>query len=301
MLDTSKLFEGKEYRQFREYESIFVAIKTFLISEGETCELFVSTHFYFVPCFVKELQKFLGVNTHVVPINSIANNKDMMEYYDHHAIKTVFANGFRECAISKIDTTKRVRQVVDKIPIPKDIDISFITNVNDYIDHLEGILSMEDFCELVMGDNIYQQIVVGGKGYFNFSPFGSLRYYDELKPKIYGFEIFRDTTLEAIPKSENSYVMSTLSGDISFNNRYQTWINTEKGGLFPIKCLRNNKEKRRVLMIPDSIVEENEIQINDMRFGKFFVDMECDFLGNLHLCIESLSGNTFYQILQFAL
>lgn len=301
ILDTSRLFEEKEYCLFYEYEPIFNAIKRFLISDGDTCELFVSSHFYFVPCFVLELQKFLGGNVHAIPINSVANNKNMMEYYDNHAIKSEFDNGFCKCTISKIDTTKRVKQVVDKIPIQKDTDISFITNVNDYIDHLESLLSIGDFCELVMGDNLYQKIVVGGKGYFNFSPFGSLRYYEELKPRIYGFEFFRDTSLEAIPNSDYSYVMSTLSGDISFNNRYQTWINTEKKGLFPIKCLRNNKEKWRTLMISDSIMEENEIQINDMRFGKFYVDMECDFLGNLHLCIESLSGKTFYQILQFAL
>ena len=295
------MFEEKDYRQFCEYESIFEAIKTFLISEKETCELFVSTHFYFVPCFVHKLQDFLGGSTQVIPINSIANNKNMMEYYDHHAVRTVFDGGFGKCTISKIDTIKRTRKVIDRLPIPKDIDISFISNINDYIDHLEAILSMGDFCELVMGDNLYQQIVVGEKGYFNFSPFGSLRFYDELKPRIYGFEYLRDTKLKPTSNSDYSYIMSTFSGDLSFSNRYQIWINTEKGGLFPIKCLRNKKEEQRALVISDSIMEENEIQIDDMCFGKFYVDMECDFLGNIHLSIESLSGKTYYQILQFAL
>ena len=300
MLDTSKLFEPSEYRLWNEYRPVFDAIKKFLYGKG-ICELFVSTHFYFIPCFVKELQSYIGENIHVIPISIVANNQNMAEHYSGHTVKTIFDNGFRGCTIFDNDVIQRVGQVVDRIPISKEIDISFITNINDYIDHLEVKLPFEEFCQLVVGDNMYKEIIAGEEGCLNFSPFGSLRYYDKIIPSVQGFDIFLAATSKNVTNEEYDYVMSTLSGDIPFKNKYQTWINTEKGGSFPIKHLHNNSEKQRALMIPDSLIEEDEIRINDMRFGKFYIDMECDFLGNLHLSIESLSGKTFYQILQFAL
>lgn len=301
ILDTLSLFEEKEYRLREEYEPIFDAMRTFLPLGSGICELFVSTHYYFVPCFVREMQKSLGRNIRTIPICIIANNTNLMEYYDYHTIKTVFDNDNYECTISKSDTAERTRQVVDKLPIYKEIGISCITNLNNYIDRLEVQLSSGDFSKLILGDISYKEIVVGEKGFLNFSPFGSLRYYDELMPRVHGLDIFLDATSRNVTNEEYDYVMSTLSGDIPFKNKYQTWINTEKGGSFPIKRLYNNNEKQRALMIPDSLIEEDEIRINDMCFGKFYIDMECDFLGNLHLSIESLSGKTFYQILQFAL
>ncbi len=300
MLDTSKLFELSEYRLWNEYRPAFDAIKKFLHGKG-ICELFVSTHFYFIPCFVKELQLYIGENIHVIPISIVANNQNMAEYYCGYTVKTIFDNGFRYCTIFDNDIIQRMGQIVDRIPIPKEIDISFIANINDYINHLESHLSFEEFCQLIIGDNTYKEIVAGEEGFLNFSPFGSLRYYDELNPRVHGLDIFLDATSRNVTNEEYDYVMSTLSGDIPFKNKYQTWINTEKGGSFPIKLLYNNNEKQRALMIPDSLIEEDEIRINDMCFGKFYIDMECDFLGNLHLSIESLLGKTFYQILQFAL
>lgn len=308
ILDTSRLFEEeKEYSLFSDYETIFNAIKTFLLSDRKTHELFVSTHFYFVPCFVSELQKFLGESIRIIPTNIIANSTNMIENYDCHSIRIVFDNGIRKCAISKNNIKERAKQVVKQIVKDENLTnsnetgISCIIKLNNCIENFEVPLSLKDFTELIVGDDSYTNLVTGKEGFINFSPFGSLRYYDELSPRVYGFDIFHETTSDVISKSKYSYVMSTLSGDITFNNRYQTWINTEKGGTFPIKCMRNSKEKWRAFMIPDPLVEKNEIQIGNMCFGKFFVDMQSDYFGNLHLRIESLNGQLFFQTLQFAL
>lgn len=311
-LDTSKLFENVEFRLFSEYEPIFNAIKTFLKSEVETCYLFVSTHYYFVPCFVIELQTYLGKNAHIIPIYKMAHSLNMIEFYDNYTIKTFYFDAAYHCTISKSDTIKRTIRVVDdiknsfKYKCKKEdnsglLKIKDIIDLNDIIDHLEFPLSLGDFNELIVGDDSFVNIIAGEGEFINFSPIGSLRYYDELMPRVYGFELFNTASMDEMPKAKYSYVIATLSGYISFNNWYQTWINIEKGGTFPIECQQYGKEKRIALMIPDSLIERNEIQIDGMYFGKFFVDMQSDYLGNLHLKIESLDGQSFFQTLQFAL
>lgn len=309
ILDKVGLFEKKEYYVYSEYKPVFASIKAFLRKgKGSKHDLYVSTLFYFVPCFVQELQKYLGENVHVVPIYAKASNQKLMELYDNLSLVTTFNEGVYRCAISKSDAMKNVMDVMGKIGRCADgfcegneNGLLCIMKINRFIDEAELEISLDSFNDYIVGDDSYNNIVKGDETCLTFSPYGSLRFYDMLSPRIHGFDFIDKDASNNVVCSNYNYVMLTLSGEISFKNSYQTWINTEKGGSFPIMCLQNGIENCRALMIPNTLVDESEIIVDDLRFGKFYVEMNSDYMGNLHINCESLMGDSFFQILQFAL
>ena len=297
ILDTGNLHKGQDFFEDRDYALLFRNIKTFIDGEHGNHELVVSTLFYLIPCFVRALQAYLGESVIVIPLYELIGKDNLMEVYDHYTIETTNAQGSISFNIYQNDMVSKISNDDDMSKEAKDSGLETINTINNYFENILCLNELNEVCDYYRN---YNTIIEDKKEFAVFSPFGGLKFYDEILPGINYIESIGN--LQFVENSiQASFTISFYSGNASFDKSYQTWILLEKnrGLIFSRTIGKSSKESR--LTLPESALEETKLQIpsSALCFSKYYLDIERDYFGQLHTSIQSLDNKTIYKLLVF--
>lgn len=297
VLDTGLLLKGKDFFEDRDYALLFRSIKSFLDREASDHELVISTLFYLIPCFVRELQAFLGKSVTVIPLYELIGKNNLMEVYDHYTIETTNDQGNISFNIYQNDILSKICNDDDMCKEAKDSGLETINTINNYF---ENILCINELNEVSDYYRNYNTIIETKKGFAVFSPYGSLKFYDVILPGISCIESVND--LQFVEKSiQASFSISFYSGNASFDNSCQTWILMEKNRGLSFSRTIGKSFSESLLTLPESVLEETKLLLTSsaLCFSKYYLDIERDYFGQLHIGVHSLDNKTIYKILIF--
>lgn len=297
VLDTSLLHKGKDFFEDCDYALLFRSIKSFLDREHGDHELVISTLFYMIPCFVRALQSYLGKSVIVIPLYELIGKDNLMEVYDHYTIETTNDQGNISFNIYQSDILSKIKNDVDMYKEAKDSGLETIITINNYLDN---ILCVEEPNEVGDYYRNYNTIIEIKKGFAVFSPYGALKFYDEISPGINDVESIGN--LQYVEKSiQASFSIAFCSGNGYFDNSYQTWVLMEKNRGLSFSRTIGKYSRESLLTLPESVIEETKLQISSssLCFSKYYLDIERDYFGQLHVNIQSLDDRAIYKILIF--
>lgn len=297
-LETDLLFtQKKEYFCEQDYLPVFKVIKEFLSDDSASTEIFVATHFYLIPCFVLELQRFLGDSVTVLPIRALINETRVREIYDHHIVDTVVnRDGSISIDVKKDDIMKKVAGK----KFEEFLNGGGLSGIVAYNQQMEKIQhsSYDNITTFYVDDDSYECLLTPRDGYSLFSPYASLLFYNVALPGVIAIEGVTDRAAYAL-SCDYSYRLHALPDSQSFKDHLETWVLAEKNHSFTIERSLNGTRTTGKVSIQDSFIEETELQVQDLHFGKLYLELTSDFLGQLHVRISSLNYKVYYDIIQF--
>ena len=300
-IDTKEFFL-REKRTFTvdDYLPCFTIIKDFVSKVGQKIEIFASTHFYLVPCFISELQDFLGPSVKVYPIRILINDVQFREIYDHHVVETVVnLDGSMSIDMIEEDIMKNVagkqcEKYLQRGGMPG--IISFNEKIETEVGEWLTLESIELGCIL---DESYRDLINAKEGYSLFSPYASLLFYDQIIPGIKSIENICNEKVDGVT-SIYSYRLLTKPETPSFKDSFRNWVLVEKQNRFSVvRTVKDGNSKTCHFSIPNSYIEATELQVQELSFGKFYLELICDFFGQLHVKVYSLNNKVYYDIIQF--
>lgn len=297
-LKTDLLFTQKnEHFCEQDYLPVFKMIKEFLPDDSASTEIFVATHFYLIPCFVLELQHFLGDSVTVLPIRALFNETRVREIYDYHIIDTVVnQNDSISIDVKKDDIMEKVKGK----KFEEYLEGGSLSGIVAYNKKMKGIQhsSYDNITMFYVDDDSYKCLLTPRDGYSLFSPYASLLFYEEALPGAIAIEGVTDRAPHVL-SSDYSFRLNTIPDCQSFKGSLGTWALAEKNHNFTIERSLNETRATGKLSILDSFIAETELQVQNLHFGKFYLELTSDFLGQLHVRVSSLNNKVYYDIIQF--
>ena len=296
-LDTSHLFQRKDFFEEMDYEPVLKSILSF-INKQRCNEIIISSIFYTIPCFVLVLQKKVGEATKLIPLYELLGNENTVEVYDHYTIETKRTHGVISSRIIQKDLLSKIRNNNTIQDFVKETGIDTIITINNYLNNNDApVTQLSDVSDFISD---YDKILENKNNYIIFSPYGALKFYDEIIPGICDLE-----SIKAMPyktkSPKTSFNVSLHNKSLAFDNKFQSWFLMEPN--IGIDFYRSFCEeiKKATFFLPNHFLERTEILNTalDLRFSKYYLDIECDYLGNLHIQVESLDNKIVYTILCF--
>ncbi len=297
VLDASLLHKGQDFFEDRDFALLFRNIKSFIDRDRGNHELVISTLFYLIPCFVGALQAYLGESVIVIPLYELIGKDNLMEVYDHYTVETTNDQGSISFNIYQNDIVSKIINDDDMCKEAKGSGLETINTINNYF---ENILCINELNEVSDYYRNYNTIIEAKKGFAIFSPYGALKFYDKIIPGINYIESI--SNLQFVKKSlQASFSISFYSGNVSFDNSYQTWILIEKNRELSFSRTIGKSSKESRLTLPESVLEETKLQVpsSALCFSKCYLGIERDYFGQLHIDIQSLDNKTIHKLLIF--
>lgn len=294
-INTGSLFPGGSFGLSEDYDSYFMKIKDFIQQWNGEHEIFTSTLFYLIPGFITELMDYLGPTVNVMPVFSLIGSSKVREIYDNYIVETIKNNdGSFSITWNKYNVLASLNGK-GKAIILKGSGIPAVVEFNKEIKEKMQFPSAE-FLKLYLQDWSYEDLLVEKQGYALFSPYSSLVFAKELIDNTVSIKSLCNTAPSQ--STEFTYRLSTTPETKIFSDSWQSWIYAEKSNSFSIQKFANNKSINTLTFsIPENIVKESEMQVDDLHFGKFFMKLVGDFFGQLHIKVQSLSKKTYYAII----
>ena len=144
-IDSERLFSHKDFFEYEDYSYIFKEIQTFIDDIKEDNELIISSQFYLLPCFVRELQAFLGITTRIIPLYTLIGKDNLIEINDKHTFEISSNIGelsFRMCDINMLDI---IRNQDGMNILVKESGLETIETINDFLNNPDAPAeSLED-------------------------------------------------------------------------------------------------------------------------------------------------------------
>jgi hypothetical protein len=296
-IDTERLFCHKDFFEYEDYSYVFKEIQAFIDSKGDN-ELIISSQFYLLPCFVQELQTYLGLSTRIIPIYTLIGKDNLIEIYDKHTFEISSKTGELLYRMYDMNILEIIRHKDGMDNLVGNTGFETIENINDYLNNPVAPAESLDDVELFFTD--YDKIILKKDGCSIFSPYGSLKFYEEIIPGINHIKTVNGLKLT---KNGKPWSFSILfhNNAVSFDNHHQTWMLIEEGREINLNRTSKNGNKLELLTIPTSLIKETELQLKTrkLRFSKVLIDLESDILGNLHARIQSLNNKVIYKLITF--
>lgn len=224
----------------------------------------------------------------------------MREIYDHHVIDTVVnSDGSMFIDINEKDIMKNVAGKQCEKYLQgggmQDI-ISFNEKIESEVGEWLALESIELGC---IHDGSYKDLLKAKDGYSLFSPYASLLFYDQIIPGIKSIENICNEKINGVT-SIYKYCLLTNPETPSFKDSFRNWILVEKQNHFSIvRTVEEENRKSGHFSIPNSYIEATELQVQDLSFGKFYLELISDPFGQLHAKYFSLNKKAYYNIIQF--
>lgn len=297
VLDCNLLHKGKDHFEYSDFTTIFNDIKSYIYKTSGNHELVISSLFYLIPCFVRELQTYLGKSIKIIPLYGLIGKDKLMEVYDNWTIETTNDEEDISFRVYQNGILSKIRDDIYMSSEARSSGLETINTINNYIEYSLEISELKEIDDYYPK---YKSIIQNKNGFAIFSPYGDLKFYNEILPginylKSIGNLPFVERNIHA------SFSISFCSGNVSFDNSYQTWVLMEKNrGLSFIRTL-GNSSKHASLSLLESVIEETKLLVlsSNLCFSKFYLDIERDYFRQLHVTIQSLDNKIIYKTLVF--
>lgn len=298
LIDTSSIFQGKDFFEGGNYAPILQILRSFLDKERGAIELVVSTLFYMVPCFVRVLQDSLGNTVKIIPLYELLGEDNLIEIYDHYTIEITNDQGNISCNVYQDDIMAKIRSNNSFNGYVKETSLDTIKAINSCLDN--PICPVGNLDEVSDVFSNYDSVLTKKEEFSMFSPFGALKFYDKIIPGIHHLASLN--TIRQVEKSIHvSFSISLYPNNVSFERGYNTWVFLEKNKALEFKRTISNNSRSITFTLPESMFEETKLQIPsaNLTFCKCYLDIERDVMGQLHMMVQSLDNRVFYKLLQF--
>lgn len=297
----TELFCGKEEFEPDDYQPAFEAVISFINREKGQKELVVGTLFYLLPCFLSELRNYLGDKVELIPLYALTESGNLREIYDHHIVETTInGSGELSCKVIPDNLLERMRSNPQMAPYVRDNGLETIKTMNEILNNfISGAKSKEEVEIYYFPD--YGNIVKGKEGYAVFSPFGSLKLYDEFLSGIINME--KAGTIQASPMMcHPEFSVSFASHTESFNTACAAWMLIEKDHSLQFERRQGNVTRSAQLILPSAKIHSTALQVKPLglEFTKCYFHAESDIFGHLHIKVEMLDETDFFKLMQFS-
>ena len=294
--------DGKEEFVPDDYKQFFEGILRFIGKEDGQKELIVSTLFYQLPCFVSELRNYLSNKVKLIPLYALTGGGNLREIYDNYIVETTInGSGELSCKVIPDNLLERMRSNPQMAPYVRDNGLETIKTMNEILNNfISGAKSKDDVETYYFPD--YGNIVKGKEGYAVFSPFGSLKLYDEFLPGIINME--KAGTIQASPMMcHPEFSVSFASHTESFNTAYAAWMLIEKDHSLQFERRQGNVTRSSAqLILPSAWIDSTALYVKPLglEFTKCYLHAESDIFGHLHIKPEMLDETKLFKLIQFS-
>lgn len=230
-----------------------------------------------------------------MPVRALINKPKLREVYDNYIVDTsqnadgTFSiNLIKENLQASIES-KKMRDWLKGSGIPA------VINFNKIIMNEMEDPTPENFEMFYVDDESYKDLLREKEGYTLFSPYSSLLLVNQLVNENVSIESLYNMPPSKI--TEFSFSLLTTPETEPFNHSWKSWVYAEMSNRFSVKRFANGKLiKTDTFSIPNNIVKDSELQVGRLHFGKLFLKITGDFLGQLHLKVQTLNNNIYYGI-----